>query len=250
MVFLAIPSRQSAEAHSIKSLLGLPHTKLLTDSLTSVSTVFSSQRKSVYACKGMHAHVLCVDSWISVCVHAWTPDFRITCLQNSTYGMPCVQHFSSLVICLWPLHSPKMTLNDHYSFASRTWEGFCGQVIKDATRIWTEAEEKRRTEKENRCLTFQSWKKLSEWAKKNISRYRCCFARPLIWTWDATISWRYKLFASKHPVDKKPTENPLMAFTLLHNHWLHPTACAWSGTDKHCEWKKSRKQTNSRPLTG
>lgn len=123
-----------------------------------------------------------------------TPDFSITYLKNSTKGIPCVQHFSSLVICLWPLHSPKMTTKDHDSFANKTWEGFCGQVIEDKARIWTEAEGERKTEKENRCLTFQSRKKLSAWAK-NDSRYRCSIARPLIRPGDSILSQRYKLFA-------------------------------------------------------
>lgn len=112
-----------------------------------------------YACEDMHAHVLCEDSWISVsvCVHAWSPpqhNSTILCLRKSTKGIPCVQHFSSLLICLWPFRSPKMTMKDHDPFASKTWEGFGGQVKEDAARIWPGLEEERKTEKENRCLTF------------------------------------------------------------------------------------------------
>ena len=52
-----------------------------------------------------------------------------------------------------------MTLKDQDSLARRAWEGFGGQVKEDEVRIWPEPEGARKTEKENRCLTFQSGKK-------------------------------------------------------------------------------------------
>lgn len=51
-------------------------------------------------------------------------------------------------------------MKDHDSYANKTWGGFCGQVIGDEARIWIEPEGERKTEKENRCLTFQSQKKV------------------------------------------------------------------------------------------
>ncbi len=49
-------------------------------------------------------------------------------------------------------------MNHCDSFASRAWEGFCGQVIQNEERIWIEPEGERKTEKENRCLTFRDEK--------------------------------------------------------------------------------------------
>lgn len=43
--------------------------------------------------------------------------------------------------------------------------------------------------------------------------------------------------------------SPLMLFVLLQSVSQHPTACAQNETDKQCERKKSRKQTNSKPQT-
>lgn len=36
-----------------------------------------------------------------------------------------------------------MTMNDHDSFANKTWEGFGGQIKEDGARIWPEPEEER-----------------------------------------------------------------------------------------------------------
>lgn len=54
------------------------------------------------------------------------------------------------------LHSPKMAMNNHDFSASRTRGGFCGRVSEDEARIRTGPERVRKTEKENRCLTFKA----------------------------------------------------------------------------------------------
>lgn len=172
-------------------------------------------------------------------------EFRVS--GNSTKGIPCVQHFSSLVICLWPLHSPKMTMKDHGSYANKTlgrilWSGYRG---RSKNLDWTRRREEYREGEQMSDISVT--KKVRVWAK-SVSRYRCCSAPSLIRPGDSMISQRYKPFASKHPVNKLK-KNPLIQFILLQNLWQHPAAWAWSETDKQPEWKKSRKQTNSKPQT-
>lgn len=59
-------------------------------------------------------------------------------------------------------------MKDHDSYANKAWGGFCGQVIGDEARIWIEPEGERKTEKENRCLTFQSRKKVEHMSQERL----------------------------------------------------------------------------------
>lgn len=63
---------------------------------------------------------VCIHEYLSLCTYELlhNPNLRNLSSQNSTKGKPCMQHFSSLLICLWPLDYPKMTLKDHSSFAN------------------------------------------------------------------------------------------------------------------------------------
>ena len=184
-VFLRIPSGQSANAHSIKSLLAedCPSPPC---SLTWACTVHRGVL-CVYACNDMHAQVSRVDSWISAIrlQHSW--------FQNSVSpgtgqkGIPCVQHFSSLVICLWPLHSPKMTMKDHGSYGNKTlgrtlWSGYRGRS-KNLDRTRRRDEDGEGEQMSDISVT----RKVRVWAK-NVSRYRCCSALSLSRPGDSMLS--------------------------------------------------------------
>lgn len=50
-------------------------------------------------------------------------------------------------------------------------------------------------------------------------------------------------------MQKEKKKNPAIPFILLQDLWQHPAAYAWNQTDKQRDWKRRRKQTNSKPQT-